>query len=485
MTVGVLNYSVQQAFVDQVDGRNVRWVAMVDDTLVFCEIPLPAQASGLTGSDTLFVVYQLSSEALAAGEFNVRRLLVGPQAALNKEYDSVDALIGFFSGAGVCAPLLEATAKKLSASLVDLSSPLMLQTSTIAKPWGQEIWYTGIEERGVCSLRAFPNDCPLPWFQSVLPSVLGGIGSVEPVLLKILDPHPEPVYGDLYFELHERKQEVYVITHISSQAWPSGKGGIRIGFNHALRQQYQDDEAFKQDYLKAVRQYRAVRYEVDSLLDAARVPSALGTGFASDNMQADSGGILTPQQQIDLHRVIPSNLLTQELALRQSMERFTQMHELALGDVVVIPRFTPHALQHGVRAVEFQTPVYERKIVSFAQKVLTQKDWDTEAALAVASMQPYEPALFGVEPLASGDCMREKIVDFDDFVVWRYRLSGDTSVSLDLAEQRYAVIMAVEGDLLLGAATIKQEQAAVLLVQMMPMLLSSKQQAIFLLAVPK
>src|SRR5690625_7657891 len=42
-------------------------------------------------------------------------------------------------------------------------------------------------------------------------------------------PLPVEVVGDLYFELHEEKREVYVVTSIDPQAWPEGIGAIRYG----------------------------------------------------------------------------------------------------------------------------------------------------------------------------------------------------------------------------------------------------------------
>ena len=38
--------------------------------------------------------------------------------------------------------------------------------------------------------------------------------------------------------------------------------------------------------------------------------------------------------------------------------------ELRVGDVVTIPPGTPHSLLRGVTVVEFQTPVFERRILA-------------------------------------------------------------------------------------------------------------------------
>ncbi|NJN51182.1 MAG: hypothetical protein HC809_04765, partial [Gammaproteobacteria bacterium] len=75
----------------------------------------------------------------------------------------------------------------------------------------------------------------------------------------MLDPHAEPVRGDLYFELHDTKREVYVVTHIDPTAWPGGRGGIAFGMNQVLRNACGDDVRFRRDYIDAVARYEAVR----------------------------------------------------------------------------------------------------------------------------------------------------------------------------------------------------------------------------------
>jgi hypothetical protein len=163
-------------------------------------------------------------------------------------------------------------------------------------------------------------------------------------LLKILDPSSTPVLGDLYFELHEEKREVYVVTHIDREAWPDGVGYIRYGFAPERVGQFANEAEFRSAYLAAVQAYESVRRALDSLPEGAE-----------------------PDRE----------LLALEPVLREGMNSFTGLRALRVGDVVEVPLLVPHALLHGVRTVEFQTPTYERKILSFAQKVLTQDHWDT------------------------------------------------------------------------------------------------------------
>ena len=97
---------------------------------------------------------------------------------------------------------------------------LGLEPARIPKPWGQEVWFTGVEERGVCLFHRWSAQLPIPWVQAAAPGAFAGSPAEPLVLLKILDPVAQEVVGDLYFELHEEKREVYVVTHIDPEAWP-------------------------------------------------------------------------------------------------------------------------------------------------------------------------------------------------------------------------------------------------------------------------
>ncbi|MEH6588406.1 MAG: hypothetical protein V7720_17770 [Halioglobus sp.] len=305
--------------------------------------------------------------------------------------------------------------------------PLGLQATYIAKPWGQEVWFTGVEERGVCCFTDGQNSSPIPWVQAIMPNNLAGATGTPLVLLKILDPAPEEVTGDLYFELHQEKREVYVVTHVDRQAWPDGKGGIRYGFDPQRLAEAGTDEGFKQSYLAAVREYESVRREIDDL--------PAGTG-------------------------IQESLLQRELLLRQAMNDFTYMRPLAVGDVVVVPLLMPHSLQHGVRTIEFQTPVYERQILSFAQKVLTQNHWDTDTAVKEMRLTP--PAQKSFALLQDDFGLKvERIVDFIDFEVCRVTISDGASLQIDTSAC-YQLLMVVTGELPLDERILTAEQAALL-----------------------
>lgn len=280
--------------------------------------------------------------------------------------------------------------KELGKSVrVPLGVPLRCTPCEVPKPWGKEIWFSGFEARGVCQV----GGVPLPWLLAAGREALFGEGVQELVLLKILDPFPEPVRGDLYTEVHAEKNEVYVCTHA-----PKDGGWLRFGIATAAWEEAgRDAGTYKARYLAAVKDYEAVRRRLDALMDAHP-----GRALSS---------LATPEELADEER------------LRARMNAFTALHPMHKGSVARVPVGVPHALQAGCQVVEFQTATYERAIVSFAQKVLTQNHWDTEKALALLDV---EEALRSplVPETGAGE---ERIVDFPSFEAWRVRMApGET-----------------------------------------------------------
>ncbi|MDX2349542.1 MAG: hypothetical protein QNK32_04040, partial [Porticoccus sp.] len=287
------------------------------------------------------------------------------------------------------------------------------------------------------------------------------------------DPLPEAVYGDLYFELHEEKREVYVVTHIDKGAWPEGVGAIRFGFNPKCRAEYPSDDAFKTAYQNSVQHYEVVRREVDSLLDSCR--------------QSEGVGLDTPVSAEVVKSwmsQLPEALRQQEANLREQMNRFSALLPLRVGDVVQVPLLTPHSLQHGVRTVEFQTPVYERMILSFAQKVLTQTHWDTEKAIAMMSLEaPSLPALALLE--TETDYKLEEVVSFDDFRVLRLTLSPSARYLLPQT-QRYGLLLVVDAEVDCHGIALAEESAVLLPAERLNTYVTntSNREAVLLLASP-
>ena len=303
--------------------------------------------------------------------------------------------------------------------------PLPLLTLDVDKPWGREIWFNGVEQRGVCDFGAGPDSTPQPWLLAVLPGVTSSADRPAVPLLKILEPSPEPVLGDLYFELHDVKQEVYVVTEIDRRAWPTGTGYLRFGFCPRLLAASGSEAEFRQAYLQAVSAYRRVREQLDGL---------------------PAGDTVDPV------------LAAREVSLRSKMNEFTCLKPVQVGDVIRVPRRLPHALQHGVSVVEFQTPVYERKILSFAQQVPNQAQWDTREA--VEDMRLLPPPDKPAECLLDKDGVKvERVAETPEFEIQRLHLFPGAKLPLALPDAA-TIAVVLQGQAGLAGRVFEPRQAA-------------------------
>ena len=340
-----------------------------------------------------------------------------------------------------------ATANRCRAAIFALDQPLRLAPTAVVKPWGREIWYTGIDARGISGVTDARHTTPLPWVLASAPRRLCGTAPI--MLLKVLEPSPEPVLGDLYFELHDSKQELYVVTQVDRRAWPDGRGAIRCGMNAARRASYRDDNRFRADYLAAVRAYESVRRTIDRLLDEKRAAAGIDLHAAIP--------IVLMQRWLD---ELDSQLIGDEHRCRGAMDAFTQVRAVCEGDIVLLPCRLPHALQHGVRVIELQTPTFERRIIAFAQKVLTQDHWDTQAAIECMRLDN-PPPCNAHALIDQPDCTVERIVACDGFAARRVRLAPAARLSLP-AELPYALCVGISGKVTLGSATLTHEVACLM-----------------------
>ena len=202
--------------------------------------------------------------------------------------------------------------------------PAALEPVAVEKPWGREVWYSGVEARGESRVRV-AGGTAIP-----LSRYLRAHGrSADVVLLKALQPDK----GDLYMEVHDAKWEVYAVDEVDEALWPRG-GQMLLGANQGRRAALGEG-------------FRA------ALLDAAQ--RAESAGRQCGRALADVAGFLNA---VVLHP----------------------------GDMVAIPPRMPHSLRRGVSVIEFQTPVFERKILAASQPVATQNGWDSAAAAAAMNI---------------------------------------------------------------------------------------------------
>lgn len=322
---------------------------------------------------------------------------------------------------GLSATLKDAQGKQQG--VIALDAPVALVPVHIAKPWGQEIWFSGIEARGESSIQQGTTTLSLSHYLALAPDRL--TNHLQPLLLKILDPAPQASAGNLYFETHDSKQEVYVVTHVDTTAWPDAIGAIRLGMNQDLRKTFASDNEFRAAYLQAVKNYERVRRKID----AQQAPQEQATQPTTDDA---------------------ANLAAEEQRLRTTMENFTASVPLREGDVVQVGTGIPHSLQHGVRVFEFQTPTYERNIISFNQKVLTQDHWDSSYAINRMSLDGPQPPK--ITTLSEVNGVRvERIVNFEDFLVQRITLAPGKSLPLPPLNG-YAILALITGQATVNTA---------------------------------
>lgn len=231
-----------------------------------------------------------------------------------------------------------------------MEGPSALRPVTVAKPWGREVWYSGVEARGESGVCTTSGVEPLSHY-------LGERDRTKPViLLKAL----QATKGNLYLEVHETKSEVYVVDRID------GTGRMLLG----------------------------PRPEVLARLGEPAFRAAVRQAA----VQAETGA-----------------------AAVDAVQSFMNPVHLRPGDAVTIPLRVPHSLLKGVHVIEFQTPVFERKILAASQPVVTQQGWDTDAAVATMDLavQPRveSPQGDGIQVVARAP----------DFTVTRYRVDcGDS-----------------------------------------------------------
>ena len=261
----------------------------------------------------------------------------------------------FTDGRRVSVPTIIGPSPPPTRKCPPMPAPAQLLPVTVRKPWGREVWYSGIERRGESLVRQGPKSIPLARY-------LNAHGRRRPVtLLKTL--HPDA--GNLYLEVHEHKHEVYIVDAVDEACWPRG-GRMLLGTSAA------PDE------------HRAFR---ENLLAAARAAEASGR---VDDVQA-------------FMRAVP----------------------LEVGDAVAIAPRVPHSLLRGVSVVEFQTPVFERKILAASQRVATQQGWDSAEAVDLMDLET-QPRVTPANAAA-----RQILAANATFTVTRHRLADGATLTVD------------------------------------------------------
>lgn len=331
--------------------------------------------------------------------------------------------------------------ERLGLKWLSLSQGFELCPVHIPKPWGEEIWHTGIEERGVSTAQQGNQKIPLPYVLSLFPKALVGGDEHNLILLKILAPLPTSDGGDLYFELHEQKKEVYVVSEVSGSDYPNGVGEMKLGINQDIYRRFANESEFKRAMLKALIHYKHTFDETYKAIEMLWRKQSKEQGSLSPLPNIH----VPPAEYFELLKTLPENIqqkLKEDYAM---VEHFCHFEKVQPGDVITVNSLVPHSLLHGVRVVEFQTPHYERLILSFNQKVITQEGWDSEQAVSVmdTTEQGKNKNLTIIEE--SENLKLEKIATFEDFTVHRMHFKNSGARYNYLSRGFYFLIICLQG----------------------------------------
>jgi len=305
------------------------------------------------------------------------------------------------------------------ATWFDVADPVKLIQHREAKPWGAELWYTGIEKRGVSGVETTGGE------KLSLAAYLAALAGEENCrsktfahvpLLKILDPFPEPEKGCLYIEVHTEKWETYIITSVDRSVWPDGRGRVLFGFSQEKIDAFAgNEENFKAALLQDAKAYESVRRALD-------------------------GG-----------QAVSEELRSQEQAAWQRLRTYFGFLEVEPGSIVRVPPFIPHSLQNGVRVVEFQTPTYERLILAFNQRVLTQNHWDSEDALQRSVFKSTQQLVADASTFSTEATSAWKaVVAFPEFTVQRAQVGAHSALPWGSRSSAHSLLFVVEGDVVLS-----------------------------------
>jgi mannose-6-phosphate isomerase class I len=205
---------------------------------------------------------------------------------------------------------------------------------------------------------------------------------------------------------------------------------MKYGVSQEQRSQFASDDEFKERFKSLCLEYENCRKEIDNYLESV--------------VSQDLNSATNPSKA-SREDAIPREWREKEAKLESEINRFVGWLDLRQGDVVKVQRRVPHSLQYGITVVEFQTPVYERLIVTFNQKVLTQSHWDVSKAFEIMEINhPLSQNLLCLED--NDQILMEQVVDFKDFEVLRITQRAET-FKLDLGKFGHSIIFALKSNI--------------------------------------
>jgi len=319
-------------------------------------------------------------------------LAVGlPANDLYSQFDNEKDLKNMFSSEGERMPILrneeyrgQVARAARTINIIESGAPVILEPRMDEKPWGSQVpgisepigeyWYSSPErgkklnnEQAVPETRFMESRITIPGISEPVglaeliatnPQAVLGAGVVtafgmKPLLLKYLTPGQTPRKSWLSFQVHPKKDEIWIVANTTV---PNPK--IIRGWNKDLVAKFMSENnndankakaAFMEVYEKALAEYSLA---LDAFIEAFKQVES------EENLKGKNllNYYEEKYQNTDQSANYP-DLASKFIGLMESEERINSFYNfmsVKKGDIIPIPAHTVHALLEGVEVIEPQ-----------------------------------------------------------------------------------------------------------------------------------
>lgn len=166
----------------------------------------------------------------------------------------------------------------------------------------------------------------------------------KPILLKGLTPGNEPELSDLSVQLHDTKNELWVVTKVQDE-----NSSIILGFNKDMLKSLGEEEVVKQ-HQAALAAFQKALENANGVIPAKMLEEHQTTlrffEFGKDKRNSN-----TPEAAVVNNNMSTLNALE---SAYNHLNSFYNYEKVKVGDVILVAAGTLHALLHGVEVIEPQ-----------------------------------------------------------------------------------------------------------------------------------
>ena len=184
------------------------------------------------------------------------------------------------------------------------------------------------------------------------PKVVNAYGK-DTTIVKTLIPSSKHRIGRLSAQIHEKKDEMWIVTKIDDSI-PEHARHIIWGLNPEMVKRYKTRKAFLHYYEMALWRFTEHLRRINELLSlVGELEMELAEAGDTLNFLEEE----KKREELGARRRVPFNLDTVLMILHEAerdRNRYYSFRPVAVGDVIVIPRGTPHALMPGITVLEPQ-----------------------------------------------------------------------------------------------------------------------------------